>query len=103
MAGGWNIRGADRFVAGRVGNDVQTHGQVLRRCHLSGRADMSLAIQLEHVTKRYRAGRSRTLVDMLAQSVSGWRGKSSEVHSATRGSIGSTIAALDDVSFDVHQ
>ena len=62
---------------------------------------MSLAIQLEHVTKRYRAGRSRTLVDMIAQSVPGLRGKSSEVHSATRGKISSTIAALDDVTIDV--
>ncbi|HEX8029182.1 MAG TPA: ABC transporter ATP-binding protein [Vicinamibacterales bacterium] len=62
---------------------------------------MSLAIQLEHVTKRYRAGRSRTLVDMLAQSVSGLRGKSEDVHSATRGKVSSTIAALDDVTFEV--
>ncbi|MEO7158535.1 MAG: ABC transporter ATP-binding protein [Vicinamibacterales bacterium] len=62
---------------------------------------MSLAIQLEHVTKRYRAGRSRTLVDMIAQSVPGLRGKSDEVHSATRGKISSTIAALDDVTIDV--
>ena len=62
---------------------------------------MAIAIQLDHVTKRYRAGRSRTLVDMVASSVAGWRGQSSEVHSATRGKVSSTIAALDDVTFEV--
>ena len=30
---------------------------------------MSIAIQLEHVTKRYRTGRSRTLVDLVASSI----------------------------------
>jgi len=62
---------------------------------------MAIAIQLDHVTKRYRAGRSRTLVDMVASNVSGWRGQSADVHSATRGKVSSTIAALDDVTFEV--
>ena len=62
---------------------------------------MSAAIQLEHVTKRYRTGRSRTLVDLVASSVNGWRGRSDEVHSAARGRISSTIHALRDVSFEV--
>ncbi len=62
---------------------------------------MPIAIQLEHVTKRYRTGRSRTIVDLVASSVDGWRGKSSEVHSATRGKIDSLIHALRDVSFEV--
>ena len=62
---------------------------------------MPIAIQLERVSKRYRAGRSRTIVDLVASTVDGWRGKTSEVHSATRGRIDSTIHALRDVSFDV--
>ncbi len=62
---------------------------------------MSIAIQLEHATKRYRTGRSRTVVDLIASSFAGLRGKSTEVHSATRGKIDSTIHALRDVSFEV--
>ena len=64
---------------------------------------MSIAIQLAHVSKRYRTGRSRTLVDLVASSIDQLRGKSDEVHSATRGRIGATIEALNDVSFDVRQ
>ena len=64
---------------------------------------MSLAIQLDHVTKRYRTGRSRTVVDLVASSVDGWRGRSQDVHSATRGRISSIILALNDVSFSVPQ
>lgn len=64
---------------------------------------MSVALQLEHVSKRYRTGRSRTLVDLVAQKFSAARGRSDEVHSATRGTMGSTIHALRDVSFDVPQ
>ena len=64
---------------------------------------MAIAIQLDHVTKRYRAGRSRTLVDMVAVSVAGLRGQDADVHSATRGKVSSTIAALDDVTFEVGQ
>jgi ABC-type polysaccharide/polyol phosphate transport system ATPase subunit len=62
---------------------------------------MSTAIQLEQVTKRYRTGRSRTIVDLVASSVDQMRGKSSEVHSATLGKIDSTIHAIRDVSFAV--
>lgn len=61
----------------------------------------SLAIQLDHVTKRYRAGRSRTVVDLVASSIDRLRGRPMEVHSATRGRIDSTIHALRDVSFEV--
>ncbi len=64
---------------------------------------MSLAIQLEHVSKRYRTGRSRTVVDLVAGSVDALRGKSDEVHSATRGSVSSTIHALNDVSFEIKE
>jgi homopolymeric O-antigen transport system ATP-binding protein len=62
---------------------------------------VSLAIQLESVTKRYRTGRSRTVVDLIASSVDDLRGRTREVHSATRGRIDSNIYALRDVSFDV--
>ena len=62
---------------------------------------MSIAIQLDGVSKRYRTGRSRTIVDLVAGSVDALRGKSDEVHSATRGTVGSTIHALRDVSFEV--
>ena len=64
---------------------------------------MSIAIQLEHVTKRYRTGRSRTIVDLVASSVDQLRGREGEVHSATRGKIDATINALNDVSFEVRE
>ena len=62
---------------------------------------MSIAIQLEHASKRYRTGRSRTVVDLVASSIDAVLGKSTEVHSATRGKIDATIHALRDVSFEV--
>src|SRR5918993_897228 len=64
---------------------------------------MSIAIQLENVTKRYRTGRSRTIVDLVASSVDQLRGREAEVHSATRGKIDATIHALKDVSFEVRE
>jgi ABC-type polysaccharide/polyol phosphate transport system ATPase subunit len=64
---------------------------------------LSVAIQLENVTKRYRTGRSRTIVDLVASSVDQLRGKQAEVHSATRGKIDATINALNDVSFEVRE
>jgi ABC-type polysaccharide/polyol phosphate transport system ATPase subunit len=64
---------------------------------------VSIAIQLENVTKRYRTGRSRTIVDLVASSISDLRGQSTEVHSATRGKIDATIHALRDVSFEVKE
>jgi len=60
-----------------------------------------LAIQLESASKRYRAGRSRTLVDLVASNVDRLRGKDQDVHSAARGKIDATLWALRDVSFDV--
>jgi lipopolysaccharide transport system ATP-binding protein len=62
---------------------------------------LAVAIQLEQVTKRYRTGRSRTVVDLVAGSIDAMRGKNQQVHSATRGSVSSTIHALRDVSFEV--
>ena len=62
---------------------------------------MPKAIQLEHVTKRYRAGRSRTVVDLIASNLDRLRGRSQEVHSLTRGKIDATIWAMRDVSFEV--
>ncbi len=62
---------------------------------------MSIAIQLENVSKRYRAGRSRTVVDLVASSLNDLRGKSATVHSANRGTVDATIHALRDVSFEV--
>jgi ABC-type polysaccharide/polyol phosphate transport system ATPase subunit len=64
---------------------------------------VSIAIQLENVTKRYRTGRSRTIVDLVASSIDELRGKTDEVHSATRGKIDATIHALRDVSFEVKE
>ena len=61
----------------------------------------SLAIQLDKVTKKYRTGRSRTLGDLVASKVDALRGKSDEVHTASRGRISSTIWALRDVSLDI--
>ena len=62
---------------------------------------MSLAIQLDKVTKKYRTGRSRTLGDLVASKVDALRGKTDEVHTASRGRISSTIWALRDVSLDI--
>src|SRR5437867_4717792 len=62
---------------------------------------MSIAIQLDHVTKRYRVGRSRTLVDFVASGFNRLRGGASEVHSSTRGRIDAAIYALSDVSIEV--
>ena len=61
------------------------------------------AIRLEQVTKRYRTGRSRTLVDLIASSIDGLRGKTTEVHSTSRGKIDGTISAMKDVSFEVQK
>src|SRR5262249_39966746 len=62
---------------------------------------MSLAIQLDNVTKKYRTGRSRTLVDLIASGVGRLNGRDDDVHSAARGQVSSTIWALRDVSLDV--
>ena len=62
---------------------------------------MSLAIQLDKVTKKYRTGRARTLGDLVASKVRDLRGQSDEVHTASRGKISSTIWALRDVSLDI--
>jgi ABC-type polysaccharide/polyol phosphate transport system ATPase subunit len=60
-----------------------------------------VAIRLENVTKRYRAGRSRTVVDLIATSINRARGRSQDVYSLSRGRIDSLVYALRDVSFDV--
>src|SRR5476651_308662 len=60
-----------------------------------------LAIQLEHVSKRYRAGRARTAVDLVASTINQMRGRTLEVHSAARGKIDANIWALRDVGFEV--
>ena len=62
---------------------------------------MPSAIVLEQVTKRYRAGRSRTIVDLIASTVDRVRGRADDVHSVTRGRIDATIWALRDVTFTV--
>jgi ABC-type polysaccharide/polyol phosphate transport system ATPase subunit len=67
------------------------------------RTSSNATIQLEHVSKRYRVGRSRTIVDLVASRARTMRGVSDDVHSATRGRMGSTIQALRDVSFEVRE
>src|SRR5213593_1740184 len=62
---------------------------------------MLSAIQLERVTKRYRAGRSRTIVDVIGSALDRARGRAQDVHSLTRGRIDANIWALRDVDFDV--
>jgi ABC-type polysaccharide/polyol phosphate transport system ATPase subunit len=59
------------------------------------------AIHLENVSKRYRVGRSRTVVDLVASTIDSLRGQSGDVYSATRGTLDSTIHALRDVTFEV--
>jgi homopolymeric O-antigen transport system ATP-binding protein len=60
-----------------------------------------LAIQLDHVAKRYRTGRSRTIVDLVASKIDRLRGKRDEMHTAEYGRIDATMWALRDVSLDV--
>jgi len=62
---------------------------------------VSIAIQLDNVAKKYRTGRARTLGDLVASTINDMRGKTDEVHTASRGSISSTIWALRDVSLDI--
>jgi ABC-type polysaccharide/polyol phosphate transport system ATPase subunit len=64
---------------------------------------VNTAIQLENVSKRYRVGRSRTVVDLVASTIDALRGQSAEVYSSARGAMDSTIHALRDVSFEVPQ
>ena len=59
------------------------------------------AIRLERVSKRYRAGRSRTVVDLVASTIDSLRGRENDVYSAARGRIASTVLAVNDVSFEV--
>jgi ABC-2 type transport system ATP-binding protein len=68
---------------------------------MSSSAGTPSAIRLEQVTKRYRAGRARTVIDLIASNVDRLRGKVQDVHSVTRGKIDATIWAMRDVSFDV--
>jgi ABC-type polysaccharide/polyol phosphate transport system ATPase subunit len=68
---------------------------------MSSDARVPSAIRLESVSKRYRAGRSRTVVDLVASNIDRLRGRSRHVHSATRGRIDSVLWAMRDVSFDV--
>src|SRR4051812_22369835 len=68
---------------------------------MSSDAGTPSAIRLEGVTKRYRAGRSRTVIDLVASNIDRLRGRAQDVHSVTRGKIDATIWAMRDVSFDV--
>src|SRR5689334_23490069 len=61
----------------------------------------AVAIRLDRVTKRYRAGRSRTIVDLVSSVVDRARGGEPEVYSAARGRVSPSVFALRDVSFDV--
>ena len=61
----------------------------------------AIAIRLEQVSKRYRAGRSRTIMDAVASGIDRLRGRRTDIYSAARGRIDSTIYALRDVSFEV--
>jgi len=60
------------------------------------------AISLEHVSKRYRAGRARTAVDLIAGGLRRLRGGTpDDIYSLTRGRIDATIWAMRDVTFEV--
>ena len=62
-----------------------------------------LSIQLDHVGKRYRTSRSRTVMDLIASKVNRLRGHREEIHTAEHGSVDATMWALRDVSLDVPQ
>src|SRR3954451_12518201 len=68
---------------------------------MSSDAALRSAVRLEGVTKRYRAGRSRTIIELIASNLDRARGKAQDVHSVTRGRIDATIWAMRDVSFEV--
>jgi lipopolysaccharide transport system ATP-binding protein len=61
----------------------------------------AVAIRLDRVTKRYRAGRSRTIVDLVSSAIDRARGGEPEIYSAARGRVDAAVFALRDVSFDV--
>jgi lipopolysaccharide transport system ATP-binding protein len=60
-------------------------------------------IRLEQVSKRYRTGRSRTIVDLIASQISSAQGNQQDAFSVARGRIDANVFALKDVSFDVQQ
>src|SRR5262245_38938705 len=60
-----------------------------------------VAISFEAVSKRYRAGRSRTFVDLVASAVDRARNRDATVYSAARGVTGGDIWALRDATFEV--
>jgi lipopolysaccharide transport system ATP-binding protein len=60
-----------------------------------------LAVSFERVSKRYRAGRSRTVVDLVASAVDRLRRRDTRIHSANRGTTSGDIWALRDVAFDI--
>src|SRR3954463_2856328 len=68
---------------------------------MSSDAALRSAVRLESASKRYRAGRSRPIIDLVASHLDQLRGRRAEVHSATLGKIDATIHALRDVSFEV--
>jgi len=49
-------------------------------------SDAGLAVRLDRVSKRYRAGRSRTVVDLIGSRIDRLRGRGAAVHSATSSS-----------------
>jgi ABC-type polysaccharide/polyol phosphate transport system ATPase subunit len=61
------------------------------------------AIRLDRASKRYQAGRSRTVVDLIGGRIDRLRGRGDEVYSGTRGKIDSTLWALRDVDLEVPQ
>ena len=58
-------------------------------------------IRLEQVSKRYRAGRSRTFADLIGSGFDRMRGRQPEVYSASQGRRDASVFALKDVSLDV--
>jgi ABC-type polysaccharide/polyol phosphate transport system ATPase subunit len=63
----------------------------------------SVAVRLENVSKRYRAGRSRTVVDLIASTIDSLRGQERDVYSVARGRIDANVWALKDVTFDIER
>jgi ABC-type polysaccharide/polyol phosphate transport system ATPase subunit len=57
-----------------------------------------IVIRLDRVSKRYRAGRSRTVVDLIAST---FRRGDDHVYSTSRGKVDANVWAMKDVSLDV--
>src|SRR6185436_19150313 len=94
-------RGDHRRAARRIGGSLQDAGSLFCRRNLMP----PVVIQLQHVSKRYRAGRSRTFTEMIGSGVRRLvRPREDEsVYSLTLGKRDANIWAVRDLDFEVER